>query len=86
MFIRFFILEIVLNHCNVLQLFFSENCIVDVHKRTTSFWWNKSDKNIQIELCGMMNNASELIVGKTIENANVRIAFLIKKTLSMKNC
>lgn len=48
-----------------------ENCIIDVHKRTTSFWWNKKDKTIQIESCGIMNNASEFIVGKRMENANI---------------
>lgn len=53
--------------------------MVDVHKRTTSFWWNKKDKTIQIESCGIMNNASEFIVGKRVENANVRIASLTKK-------
>lgn len=63
--------------CTLLNI--SENCIVDVHKRTTSFWWNKQDQNIQIESCGIMNNASELIVGKIIENGNVRVAFLIRK-------
>lgn len=70
--------------CTLLNI--SENCIVDVDKRTTSFWWNKQDQNIQIESCGIMNNASELIVGKIIENGNVRVAFLIRKDLSMEEC
>uniref|UniRef100_A0A8W8LZ25 Uncharacterized protein n=1 Tax=Magallana gigas TaxID=29159 RepID=A0A8W8LZ25_MAGGI len=56
---------------NEKQILPKENCIVDVHKRTTSFWWNKQDQNIQIESCGIMNNASELIVGKIIENGNI---------------
>lgn len=56
---------------NEKQISPKENCIVDVHKRTTSFWWDKKDQNIHIESCGIMNNASELIVGKIIENGNI---------------
>ncbi|XP_052676425.1 uncharacterized protein LOC128157824 [Crassostrea angulata] len=56
---------------NEKQILPKENCIVDVHKRTTSFWWDKKDQNIHIESCGIMNNASELIVGKIIENGNI---------------